>query len=435
VLHYSQGLLRGGIVSWRTGNLAASFLLVFLIPGNLMAGSGQSGAPGDSTCAACHGASTTPFASTPNGNGVFMTFSGGSNYLPGVTQSVTVTVVDNGFSQFGYQTSPRIQGQDATSGAGTLIPVDADAQFYPATPPSTLSWIAAGEGVGSTTNVFHFKWTPPASGTVVFYLIGMGGNGVDPSPEEHVYANQYVLYNTPPPAPPKPTIAQNGVLSAAASVPGLTPGAWLAIYGTNFSQATGNWSNSDFSSGKLPTTLDGVSVTIDGKPAAVYYVQPTQIDVQVPDDNARGPVNVVVTSGMVASDPVAVNMSAFAPAFFTFDGKSIAATHADNTPVNAGSPAKPGEVIVMYGTGFGPTSPATAAGAVVSGANPLASLSTLSILIGGAPAQVAFAGITAPGLYQFNLTVPATLADGDASVVATIGSLQTQAGAFIPVHN
>ena len=112
-----------------------------------------------------------------------MTFSGGSNYTPGVTQTVTVTVVDNAFPQFGYQTSPRVQGQDATAGAGTLIPVDADAQFYPATPPSTLSWIAAGEGAGSPSNTFHFKWTPPASGTVVFYLIGMGGNGTDPSPE------------------------------------------------------------------------------------------------------------------------------------------------------------------------------------------------------------------------------------------------------------
>jgi len=75
-----------------------------------------------------------------------MTFSGGSNFTPGVTQTVTVTVVDNAFPQFGFQTSPRVQGQDATAGAGTLIPVDADAQFFPATPPSTLSWIAAGEG-------------------------------------------------------------------------------------------------------------------------------------------------------------------------------------------------------------------------------------------------------------------------------------------------
>jgi uncharacterized protein (TIGR03437 family) len=127
-------------------------------------------------------------------------------------------------------------------------------------------------------------------------------------------------------------------------------------------------------------------------------------------------------------------MATFAPSFFTFDGKYIAATHADNTPISQTSPAKPGEVIVLYGTGFGPTNPPTPAGVLVSGANPLESPGALNISFNDAPAQVAFAGITGAGLYQFNLTVPATLADGDAKVIATINSVQTQGGAFIPVH-
>ncbi|HEV2687170.1 MAG TPA: choice-of-anchor V domain-containing protein, partial [Bryobacteraceae bacterium] len=302
------------------------------IPCALIGGSGQSGAPGDSTCAACHGASTTPLASQAGGNGVFMTFSGGSTYTAGVTQSVTVTVIDNAFMSFGYQTSPRIKGQDATQGGGTLAPVDANAQFYPASGTSTLEWIAAGEGAGgAATNNFHFKWTPPASGTVVFYLIGMGGNGTGgPEPNEHVYANTYTLTPTPP-AIIKPSFSPAGTLSAAANIPGLTPGGWLAIYGQNLAQTTQNWNGSDFSSGKLPTSLGGVTVTIDNKPAAVYYVNPTQIDVQVPDDRTRGPVQVLVTSAGVSSDPVIVNMTAFAPSFLTLDGKYVAATHADNT--------------------------------------------------------------------------------------------------------
>jgi uncharacterized protein (TIGR03437 family) len=365
-----------------------------------------------------------------------MTFSGGSTYTTGITQSVTVTVVDTAFRAFGYQTSPRIQGHDSTEGAGTLTPVDANAQFYPATGMSTLEWIGAGEGAGgSATNIFHFKWTPPSSGTAVFYVIGMGGNGTGgPEPNEHVYANTYTLTQAPVVAV-KPSFTASGVVSAAAKVPGLTPGAWLAIYGQNFSQSEQNWDNADFSGGKLPTSLDSASVTIDGKAGAVYFVKPTQIVIQVPDDANLGPVPVVVSSGGVASDPAMVNMASVAPSFFTFDGTHIAATHADNSPISRVSPAKPGEIIVMYGTGFGPTSPPTPAGELVSSAHQIDPMSTLAISINETPVQIAFAGITAVGLYQFNLTVPSTIADGDATVIATINGVQTQTGALISVHH
>lgn len=365
-----------------------------------------------------------------------MTFSGGNTYTAGVTQSVTVTVIDTAFRAFGYQTSPRIKGHDATEGAGTLIPVDANAQFYPATGTGAREWIGAGEGAGGApTNIFHFKWTPPASGTAVFYVIGMGGNGTGgPEPNEHVYANVYTLPLAPAVVPAKPAFTQSGVVSAAANVPGLTPGAWLAIYGQNLAPATQSWATSEFISGKLPTSLAGVTVTIDSKPAALSFVKSTQIVVQVPDDTAVGPVPIVVANGGVSSEPVVVNMAAFAPSFFTTDGTHIAATHADNTPITQSAPAKPGEIIVLYGTGFGPTNPPTPSGRIVATAHPLAAPDALRVSISGAPSQIAFAGITAPGLYQFNLTVPLTVSDGDAKVIATIQSVQTQANAFIPIH-
>ena len=40
---------------------------------------------------------------------------------------------------------------------------------------------------------------------------------------------------------------------------------------------------SDFVVNRLPTQLGGVSVSIDGKPAYVYYISPTQINVLAPD--------------------------------------------------------------------------------------------------------------------------------------------------------
>jgi len=364
-----------------------------------------------------------------------MTFSGGNMYSPGVTQNVTVTVVDAVFPAFGYQTSPRIQGHETTEGGGTLTPVDVDAQYYPPAGSSTLTWIGAGESAtGVAHSTFHFEWKPPSSGTVVFYVIGMGANGSGgPATNEHVYANQYTLTEAVSAA--KPVISPGGVLSAAAKVPGLTPGSWLTIYGQNLAGTTRSWKASDFHGNQLPLSLDGVSVSIDHKPAAVSYVSPTQINVQVPDDSALGPVQVSVTNSGGASDPAIANMSKFAPAFFTFDGTHIAATNSDNQPLGEFSPARPGDTIVLYGTGFGPTSPPTPAGETVSGAHPLESLTALTISIGGLPAKVVFAGMTATGLYQFNVQVPSTIPDGDAKVVATIDSARTQDGTVIPVHH
>ena len=413
---------------------AALVFASMAVPASLLAGPGLSGAPGDSSCAACHGASRTPLPSQTGGNGVFMTFSGGNTYTPGVDQNVTVTVVDAAFPAFGYQTSPRIQGHETSEGGGGLIPVDPDAQYYPPSGASTLTWIGAGESsTGASHNIFHFQWTPPATGTVVFYVIGMGANGSGgPAANEHVYANTYTL--TQAGGVIKPVIAPGGVVSAAANVPGLTPGSWVAIYGQNLSKTTRSWRSADFAGAKLPESLDGVSVSIDNKPAAVYSIKPAQIDVQAPDDTALGPVQVTVTSSGVASDPVTVNLAKFAPSFFTFDGTHIAATDGANQPLTENSPARPGGVVVLYGTGFGPTSPPTPAGVIVSSANPLASRG-LSISIGGLPARVLFAGVTATGLYQFNLRVPAALPDGDAKVVATIDSVHTQDGAVIPVRH
>jgi uncharacterized protein (TIGR03437 family) len=260
---------------------------------------------------------------------------------------------------------------------------------------------------------------------------GSGG----PEPNEHVYANTYTLTFAPPPPPPvKPTFTPSGVRSAAANVPGLAPDAWLSISGLNLSETTSDWSSADFSAGELPTTLGNVTVTIDGKPAAVSSVDPTEIILQVPDDAARGPVPVVVTRSGVSSDPVMVSMTSVAPSLFTLDGTYLLATHADGSLISAGAPAQPGETIGLYGTGFGPTSPPTPAGVVMSQPRPLDQSTAVSASIGGAAAQIAIAEMMSAGLYYISLTVPSTLPVGDAPVVVTINGAQTQSGALIPIQ-
>jgi uncharacterized protein (TIGR03437 family) len=91
-------------------------------------------------------------------------------------------------------------------------------------------------------------------------------------------------------------------------------------------------------------------------------------------------------------------------------------------------------VIILYTTGFGPTSPPIPSGQVVNSAAPVVNLSAITATIGGLPAPVQWAGITIAGVWQLNVQVPAGAASGDAAIVAQIGGKSTQGGAFIAIQ-
>jgi hypothetical protein len=128
-----------------------------------------------------------------------------------------------------------------------------------------------------------------------------------------------------------------------------------------------------------------------------------------------------------------------APSFFVFGGGPyVAATHLNYSLIGPTSlypgystPAAPGETIVLYANGFGPTSNAVVAGAETQSGM----LSPLPIItIGGLPATVSFAGLVAPGEFQFNVMVPSSAGNGDQPIVATYGGMTTQAGTLITVQ-
>ena len=230
-------------------------------------------------------------------------------------------------------------------------------------------------------------------------------------------------------ASPTPTVT--GVENAGGFQTGIAPAAWIAIFGTSLAQSTYTWQPSDIVKGALPTELQGVSVTIDGKPAYVEYISPTQINVLAPDDTKTGAVVVQVTSNGEASNSFNAAEAELAPAFFASNG-TVAAEHANYSVISAASPAAPGETILLYGTGFGPTSPVSPSGQTVSMAAALAN--GVQVTIGGVAVTPAFAGLVESGVYQFNVTVPAGLGSGNAAVTATVGGLTTQSGVSIPVQ-
>jgi uncharacterized protein (TIGR03437 family) len=246
-------------------------------------------------------------------------------------------------------------------------------------------------------------------------------------------------------APTLPAINTNGVLNAGSLAAAIAPGTWVSIFGTALSPTTRSWNGTDFTGGKLPMSLDNVSVTIDGKPAAVSYISSTQINVLAPDAASTGLVFAQVKTPAGTSSNALVLQQTAAPAFFPLRAANtnyVAGTHADNsllagTALNqqglTGTPAKPGETIVLYGTGFGATQPAISATALVTSPMPLANPQDLRVRIGGVDAQVVFAGLVSPGLYQFNVIVP-NVPDGDQTVVAELRGLATQTGLWVPVQ-
>ena len=241
-------------------------------------------------------------------------------------------------------------------------------------------------------------------------------------------------------APAGPQIAL--VANAEGERPTIAPNTWVEIKGTNLAVAGDSriWQGSDFANSQMPTKLDGVSATVNGKPAFVYYISPTQINILTPPDAMSGASPVVVTNNGSASNSFTAQAQSLSPSFFVFNGGPyVAATHANGALLGPASlypgsttPAKPGETILLFANGFGPTSTPVVSGSVTQSGT----LSpALGINIGGMATTVTFAGLVAPGQFQFNVIVPASLADGDQPISASYNGQSTQIGTLITVQH
>lgn len=226
-----------------------------------------------------------------------------------------------------------------------------------------------------------------------------------------------------------PSINSGQVTTAAAygNSQNVAPGSWIELFGIEFALKARGWTSADFNGNLAPVSLDGTWVTIGGQNAYISYISPGQINAQAPSDLPPGAQTVVVGTPGRASRPYTVNVTAtqpgfWAPPIFNVNGKQyLAALLPDGNyalPVNAvagvpSRPARPGETIVTYGTGFGAVSPPYNAGQIVDQPNSL----TLPLVIrfGDVTATPSYAGLAVSyvGLYQFNIPVPAVAA-GDA---------------------
>ncbi len=241
----------------------------------------------------------------------------------------------------------------------------------------------------------------------------------------------------------KPTIANNGVLNAATFdiASGIAPGSYATLFGAGLSDSTRGESTVS-----LPLSLNGVSVSFDvpGKlslPGRLYYVSPTQVNLQVPWElQGQWSVQIKVSIQDSLGSVYTVPLVQYSPGIFQFPeqgtGRTLAAAeHAGGSIITSGNAAKRGELIELFVNGLGPVSNQPATGEPAP-SSPLATTRALpSVTIGGVTAPVQFSGLTPgiSGLYQVNVTLPANTPIGLQPVAVSIGGV-TSKPAMLPVQ-
>jgi uncharacterized protein (TIGR03437 family) len=203
----------------------------------------------------------------------------------------------------------------------------------------------------------------------------------------------------------------------------LAPGEIFTIYGLNLGKFQSDLSGF-YQLNSLPAGLNGVTVTVGGIAAPLYFVSPNQINAQVPVNVAPGTQAVVVKSTSGSSAATNVTIAATAPAIYFDAGSGTAAVLKNNdfSVVTPDNPAKAGDVLLIYMTGLGQTTPAIQTGNLGTG-TAFNNTGPVTVTIGGqnAPFVYSIASPGFAGLYQVAVTVP-TGVSGSVPVVVKAGT-------------
>ncbi len=407
----------------------------------------NTGAPGDQNCSSCHLGTQV---NSSNG-AVQIAYSGGTSYTPGERGKFTVTITDtSGRQRYGFQASARLvsnlnNGQAGTliPGAGTLVQCEDGSETLPCRAAAPVQFI--NHSAASTRNTFEFEWTAPAagSGDVRVFVAGNAANGNGTDSGDRIYTSSITLTPAATSGGPRPAITSGRIVNAWSASRTIATNTWIEIHGSDLASETRDWSGAaEFGQGKLPLSLGGVSVTIGGKPAPVFYISPQQVNALVPDDTNLGNLPVVVKTANGESVPETVVREAVSPSLLTVvgeDGKRRVVGRLNSNPnivlgLPAGSstrPFAPGDVVQFYATGLGPTNPPVAADTIVSGAPAL--VNAPRITINNVPVNVLGSALVGSGLYQINGIVP-DVPNGEHTAVVEVGGVSSPTSIVISVQ-
>lgn len=246
--------------------------------------------------------------------------------------------------------------------------------------------------------------------------------------------------------PPPVAISPGGIVALDSTLNSFNGGEWVSIFGSNLAGTTMSW-NGDF-----PTSLGGTTVVVNGKPAYLSFVSPTQINFQAPDVFVNASLAVVVANAAGRASEGVIS-TFLAPSFLLVDSRHVAGIilRSDGSGAYGGGSydllgptgntmgfgtvaAKAGDAVALFAVGLGPTNPAVPAGQSFSGAAPATSPVSLFFANSRTSVKPSFAGLSGAGLYQINFTVPSGLGTGDVPITAAVSSVPTQTGVVIALQ-
>lgn len=368
-----------------------------------------------------------------------------------------------------------IQGGGFALGAGNLpalIPQNAPVtnEFKTSNTRGTLAMAQYGSDINSATNEWYFNTIDNNSGLsnldsqsfTVFgnvandaslavmdainalptysYNAGQSANFANLPLQNYasglIKPSNYIFVNSI--APISPANSSAGVVSAATGVPnsstgGIAPGEILALYGqdlgpTQFTTATLS------SAGLVNTSLEGTQVLFNGVAGPMWYTSTGQIAVIVPYEiDGQSTVSVVVSYLGLQTSPITFKVVPANPGVFTQNygkGDAIVVRISDKSVISTSNPALPGDTLILYGEGYGVTSPLLADGAFYTGGAAPVPVAKTVLLIDGQAVNTSYAGAAGGdvnGVLQINFVVP-QLKPGPHTIQVQVGNAVSPTG-------
>ena len=445
--------------------------------------------PGERDCTACHHSSEVnsgPGTLSLTVGGVAASAESPPPYTPGETIALIVSFEGTTKFRVGFQLTARsgdgcgqpgslaagssADGSGIKSESGTCGPAGAQVQ-----------WVTHQTPRNGSSATFAIDWTAPAEdvGPVTIAVAVNGADGAQSASGDNIYTLQAVLQPSAAASPISPMISEGGVTSLGDSDPALTtgaPGGIAVISGTGFAEMGDGTLGSAGADGTLATNTGGVCVEVNQVRAPVLYADATTVYVQIPAETGLGPAAVQVIGNCdpeadggqaVLSNTAMFEIASVKPALVHVSESTAGAVavHEDfslvasepetpaatemsampapaegEDPEDAGpemSPAVPGEVVTLFGTGFGPTDPALASGEIPALSHVLAAES-VQLMLGETTVpddHIVYAGATpgVAGLYQLSARIPDAMPAGDFAVSLMVDMQASPAGATIAI--
>jgi uncharacterized protein (TIGR03437 family) len=232
---------------------------------------------------------------------------------------------------------------------------------------------------------------------------------------------------------PPPVISSGGVVDAAAYLGTLSNWGWSSIFGTNLASQTLTW-DAAIVNGKLPASLGGTTVTVNGQPAYLSYASPSQVNFLVPPVFTRTTENATVelrtANGTITYAATgSVNTAQLfgygegtqqRPWAYLNGGNTLAAPPGAVAGLTS-RPARGGDTLTIYFTGGVATSPLATPGEI-NAAPLVCAAGGPQILLDTARVTSDYCGMIGPGVFQINFRLPAFSSEKDVSLKLETGS-------------